>query len=177
MFETEAMTALMKDTHSKVALVTGSAAGIGRETAILLAERGYDVAVNYSKSESEAADTVAEVTRRGRRAILCKCNVADDAGVRAMVRRSADELGGLDVLANNAGMTHGEFCQRVYVHVRTNEKSPRRPSVRARTHEKSARRPSVRARTHEKSPRRPSVRARTHEKSPRRPSVHAQFDT
>src|SRR5438094_736094 len=90
----------------RVALVTGSATGIGRATAILLAERGFDVAVNYSKSETEAADTVAEIQRRGRRAILCRCNVADDASVRAMIRHSANELGGLDVLVNNAGMTH-----------------------------------------------------------------------
>jgi 3-oxoacyl-[acyl-carrier protein] reductase len=71
----------------------------------LLAGRGYDVAVNYSKSEEEAQKTAADISRQGRRAILCQCNVADDRAVRAMVTRCADELGGLDVLVNNAGMT------------------------------------------------------------------------
>ena len=96
----------MGNSQNKVALVTGSATGIGRETALLLADRGFDVAVNYSKSETDAAETANEIKRRGRRAILCCSNVADDAAVRAMLRRCADELGGLDVLVNNAGTTH-----------------------------------------------------------------------
>lgn len=89
----------------RVALVTGSASGIGRETAILLADRGLDVVVNFSKSQAEAEETAAEVRRRGRRVVLCRCNVADDAAVRAMLRQCCDLLGGLDVLVNNAATT------------------------------------------------------------------------
>jgi 3-oxoacyl-[acyl-carrier protein] reductase len=102
-----------------VALVTGSATGIGRETAILLAERGLDIAVNYSKSREEADQTVAEITKRGRRAILCQCNVADDAAVRHMVSRCGNELGSLDVLVNNAGMTY--FIKHVDLEALTEE--------------------------------------------------------
>jgi 3-oxoacyl-[acyl-carrier protein] reductase len=90
---------------SQVALVTGSATGIGRATALLLAQRGLAVAVNYSRSEKEAKETLDEVKRHGVPAILCRCNIADEAEVRAMVRRCREELGGLDVLVNNAGTT------------------------------------------------------------------------
>jgi 3-oxoacyl-[acyl-carrier protein] reductase len=89
----------------RVALVTGSATGIGRATALLLAQRGLAVAVNYSHSENEAKQTLDEVRSHGVAAIVCRCNVADEAEVRAMVRRCREELGGLDVLVNNAGTT------------------------------------------------------------------------
>jgi 3-oxoacyl-[acyl-carrier protein] reductase len=92
--------------HSgKVALVTGAATGIGRAVAVRLARAGLAVAVNYSRSEKDAEETAAEVKRHGVPALLCRCNVADDGGVRAMVARCRDELGGLDVLVNNAGTT------------------------------------------------------------------------
>src|SRR5438132_8238952 len=90
----------------KVALVTGSATGIGRAVALRFAREGLAVAVNYSRSEKEAEETLAEVTRHGVQAILCKGNVADEQAVRAMLARCRQELGGLDVLVNNAGTTH-----------------------------------------------------------------------
>jgi 3-oxoacyl-[acyl-carrier protein] reductase len=90
---------------SRVALVTGSATGIGRATALLLAQRGLAVAVNYSRSENEAKETLEQVKRQGVASILCRCNVADETQVRDMVRRCREELGGLDVLVNNAGTT------------------------------------------------------------------------
>lgn len=91
--------------NPRVALVTGSATGIGRAVAVRLAQRGLAVAVNYSRSEAEARETLAEVQSHGVPGILCHGNVADDAVVRAMIRRCRDELGGLDVLVNNAGTT------------------------------------------------------------------------
>jgi len=90
----------------RVALVTGSATGVGRAVAIRFARRGFAVAVNYSRSEAEANETVAEVRRLGVPAVLCRATVADDPQVRALVERCRTELGGLDVLVNNAGMTH-----------------------------------------------------------------------
>jgi 3-oxoacyl-[acyl-carrier protein] reductase len=89
----------------KVALVTGSATGIGRAVAVQFAQRGLAVAVNYSRSEAEAQETLDEVKKHGVPAILCRANVADDQAVRAMTARCAEELGGLDVLVNNAGTT------------------------------------------------------------------------
>jgi 3-oxoacyl-[acyl-carrier protein] reductase len=96
----------MSNTSRKVALVTGSATGIGRATAERLARAGLAVAVNYSRSQKEAEETLALVQKHGVPAILCQANVADDAAVRAMAERCRVELGGLDVLVNNAGTTH-----------------------------------------------------------------------
>jgi 3-oxoacyl-[acyl-carrier protein] reductase len=90
----------------RVALVTGAATGIGRAVAIRFAARGLAVAVNFSRSEAEAKQTLADVQSHGVPAILCLANVADDGAVRAMVARCRDELGGLDVLVNNAATTH-----------------------------------------------------------------------
>jgi 3-oxoacyl-[acyl-carrier protein] reductase len=90
----------------KVALITGSATGAGRAVALRFAREGYAVAVNYSRSEAEAQATFAAVRALGVPALLCKATVADDAQVRALVARCAKELGGLDVLVNNAGTTH-----------------------------------------------------------------------
>jgi 3-oxoacyl-[acyl-carrier protein] reductase len=90
----------------KVALVTGSATGAGRAIALRFASMEYAVAVNYSRSEADAKQTLADVQKHGVPAILCQANVADDDAVRAMVARARDELGGLDVLVNNAGTTH-----------------------------------------------------------------------
>ena len=90
----------------KVALVTGSATGAGRAIALRFARRGFAVAVNYSRSEAGANETFAQVRALGVPAIQCRATVADDAQVRAMVDRCRAELGGLDVLVNNAGTTH-----------------------------------------------------------------------
>src|SRR5437867_10623399 len=84
----------------KVALVTGSATGIGRAAAVRFAREGLAVAVNYSRSEKEAKETLTEVQSHGVPAILCQASVADDKAVRAMVQRCLAELGGLDVLVN-----------------------------------------------------------------------------
>lgn len=88
-----------------VALVTGSATGIGRSVAEMLADRGYDVVVNYSKSVAEAEETARSVEARGARALLVQAKVGDDAAVRSMVAKAVDTFGGLDVLVNNAATT------------------------------------------------------------------------
>jgi len=92
-------------TPRNVALVTGSATGIGRAVAIRFAKERFAVAVNYSRSETEARETLDEVQKLGVPAILCKANVAEEDAVKAMVERCVKELGGLDVLVNNAGTT------------------------------------------------------------------------
>jgi 3-oxoacyl-[acyl-carrier protein] reductase len=96
----------MSDTGRKVALVTGSATGVGRAAALRFAREGFAVVVNYSRSEKEAQATLADVKALGVPALLCRANVGDDDAVRDLVRRCRDELGGLDVLVNNAATTH-----------------------------------------------------------------------
>jgi 3-oxoacyl-[acyl-carrier protein] reductase len=90
----------------KVALVTGSATGVGRACAVRFAKLGFAVVVNYSKSEADAAETAELIRAAGGRVLVHKATVGDDAQVRAMVARSRDEFGGLDVLVNNAATTH-----------------------------------------------------------------------
>ncbi len=90
----------------KVVLVTGSATGIGRAVAVRFAKEGMAVAVNYSRSAKEAEETLAAVKSQGVPAILCRANVADERAVKDMFQRCRAELGGLDVLVNNAAMTH-----------------------------------------------------------------------
>lgn len=92
--------------EGRVALVTGSATGIGRAVAWRLAERGFAVTVNYSKSKEDAEETADGVRQRGAEALLFPANVADDTAVRAMVERTVAEFGGLNVLINNAATTY-----------------------------------------------------------------------
>ena len=90
----------------RVALVTGSATGIGRAVAWRFAERGFAVTVNYSRSKGEAEETAEGVRSRGGEAIVVQADVSDDAAVRAMVGRTVEAFGGLDVLVNNAATTY-----------------------------------------------------------------------
>ena len=89
----------------KAALVTGGATGIGRSAVLALARAGYDVAINYSSSEKAAKDTAAEAAKLGARTVLVKCDVSDEAAVRAMLAAVEKSFGRLDVLINNAGTT------------------------------------------------------------------------
>jgi 3-oxoacyl-[acyl-carrier protein] reductase len=86
-------------------LITGAATGIGRAATIALARAGYDVAVNYSSSEKAARETAAAAEKLGAKALVVRCDVSDEAGVRAMVKQVEDRFGRLDVLVNNAGAT------------------------------------------------------------------------
>jgi 3-oxoacyl-[acyl-carrier protein] reductase len=89
----------------KSALVTGASSGIGRSAALALARAGYDVAINYSRSAAAAEAVAAEAARLGARTLLCPCDVAEDAAVRAMLRDVDGAFGKLDALINNAGTT------------------------------------------------------------------------
>lgn len=88
-----------------VGLVTGAATGIGRSVAVALAKNGYDVVVNYSRSEAAAKDTARDAEAAGARALIYHCDVSDEAGVCAMLEATKEEFGRLDVLINNAGTT------------------------------------------------------------------------
>jgi 3-oxoacyl-[acyl-carrier protein] reductase len=87
------------------ALVTGAASGIGKSVALALAREGYDVAINYSRSDAAARQVAGEAEKLGARTLLFRCDVADDAGVRGMLDKVAEAFGRLDVLINNAGTT------------------------------------------------------------------------
>ena len=87
-----------------VMLVTGGSRGIGAAICRRAAQAGWDVAVNYNGSADKAAGVVADVEALGRRAIAVKADTADDAAVAAMFARTAEELGPVAALVNNAGI-------------------------------------------------------------------------
>ncbi|NLN16786.1 MAG: SDR family oxidoreductase [Firmicutes bacterium] len=86
-------------------LITGGGTGIGRAAAIAFAREGAKVAVNYSRSEAEAKETLAAVKEAGGDGLLCQADVADAAAVKDMMAKIKREWGSLDVLVNNAGVT------------------------------------------------------------------------
>jgi 3-oxoacyl-[acyl-carrier protein] reductase len=92
-------------TARRVGLVTGAATGIGRSAVVALARAGFDVAINYSRSDAEARETEAQARAAGAQTLLAKCDVADEAGVRAMLDAVGARFGRLDALVNNAGIT------------------------------------------------------------------------
>ncbi len=101
---------MLKD---KVALVTGGSRGIGRAIALVLAEAGADVAINYSGNEAKALEVVAEIERLDRRSLAIRANVASSEEVEQMVGQVLDTFGKLDILVNNAGITRDNLIMRM----------------------------------------------------------------
>jgi NAD(P)-dependent dehydrogenase (short-subunit alcohol dehydrogenase family) len=86
----------------KVALITGGDSGIGRSVAVLFAREGADIAVAYLDEHEDAEETKNAVEREGRRCILLSGDVANPEFCKDAVEKTVDELGGLDILVNNA---------------------------------------------------------------------------
>ena len=89
----------------RVALITGSATGVGRACAVRFAQLGFAVIVNYSKSEDEAVETARLCEELGVPVQVIAATVADDAQVKGMIGHVVKAFGGIDVLVNNAGTT------------------------------------------------------------------------
>lgn len=92
----------------KVVLITGASRGIGRATALKFAKMGWQVAVNYNKSEAKAKALCDEIAALGKTAKDFCADVADPAAVQKMVEEVYDFFGGIDVLVNNAGTCLGQ---------------------------------------------------------------------
>ena len=92
-----------------VAIVTGASRGIGRACALALAKQGYDVAVNYVSNEEAAKRVMEEVQVFGVRALTVRADTSDLPAVKDMFRTVVRELGGVDVLVNNAGVVDDRF--------------------------------------------------------------------
>jgi 3-oxoacyl-[acyl-carrier protein] reductase len=93
------------DFKNKVALVTGGGTGIGRATCLALSQRGVSVAVNYSRSKTDAEETVQIINNKGGHAIAIQANVSQDKEVRKMVDDIVQIFGTIDLLVNNASIT------------------------------------------------------------------------
>jgi NAD(P)-dependent dehydrogenase (short-subunit alcohol dehydrogenase family) len=86
------------------ALVTGADSGIGRAAAIAFAREGADVVLNYLPEEqADAEDVAALVEAAGQKAVLAPADLSDESAARALVHKTLDALGGLDIIANVAG--------------------------------------------------------------------------
>ncbi|WP_342427531.1 SDR family NAD(P)-dependent oxidoreductase [Paenibacillus sp. FSL L8-0158] len=94
------------DLHQKVALVTGGGTGIGRAVCMALAERKATVVVNYSRSKNDAEETVRMILEKGGRAIALQADVSRDQEVRTMVDQIVQQFGTINILVNNASITH-----------------------------------------------------------------------
>jgi hypothetical protein len=92
----------------KVALVTGADSGIGRAVALAFAREGADVLVSYLSENEDAAETVRVVEDAGRKAVAVPGDIGDEEHCKALVARAVAELGGLDILVNNAA-TQGVY--------------------------------------------------------------------
>ncbi|WP_411720469.1 SDR family oxidoreductase [Mycetocola sp.] len=87
----------------KFAIVTGSDSGIGRATAVALAEAGMDVGITWHSDQAGAEETAQEVRSTGRNAVVAQLDTTDLDGCGDALDALADELGGVDVFVNNAG--------------------------------------------------------------------------
>lgn len=95
--------------ENKVALITGSSRGIGKACALCLAQKGFDIVVNYNSNEEAANSTVSEITESGRKAMAIKADTSDLKQVQDMFRTAFKEFGRLDVLVNNAGVVNDAY--------------------------------------------------------------------
>src|SRR5262245_20516673 len=93
------------DLKGQVAIVTGSATGLGAAVALKLADRGARVVINYTKSAKEAEETLGEAKAKGVDALMAQGDVASDADCRRIAKQTVDKWGRIDILVNNAGTT------------------------------------------------------------------------
>jgi NAD(P)-dependent dehydrogenase (short-subunit alcohol dehydrogenase family) len=96
----------------KRALITGGDSGIGRAVAIAFAREGADVAINYLPEEqSDAEAVIALINAEGRKAVALPGDIRDEAFCKQLVENAVNQLGGLEVLVNNAGRQ--QFCESI----------------------------------------------------------------
>jgi len=103
----------MTETDSRIALVTGGSRGIGRSIALRLAKDGFYVVVNYISNESAAQDVLTEIENAGGKGKIARFDVADFDATQEAIEKIIEELGGLHILINNAGITHDTLILRM----------------------------------------------------------------
>jgi NAD(P)-dependent dehydrogenase (short-subunit alcohol dehydrogenase family) len=91
-----------KPLAGRTVLITGGARRLGRATALAMAEAGADVVITFLRSAREAQHTVIDLGSFGVRAVALRCDVTDEKSVKAAIKETGRELGGLDILINNA---------------------------------------------------------------------------
>lgn len=99
--------------NGQVALVTGASRGIGRAIALVLAQSGADVVVNYAGSESAAEEVVQLIRGMGRRSVKIQAHVGNTEQAENMVKAITEQFGRIDILVNNAGITRDNLIMRM----------------------------------------------------------------
>jgi 3-oxoacyl-[acyl-carrier protein] reductase len=97
----------------RVALVTGASRGIGRACALALGDAGAAVAVGFSTNGGAAEEVAGRLRESGGRAVTLGADLADPAAAAALVERTVAELGGVDIVVNNAGITRDNLAVRI----------------------------------------------------------------
>lgn len=93
-------------------LITGATGGIGEAIAKSFAEKGYDLALQYNKSESKASEMKAELQKAyGIKVLTVKADLSKTEEIEALAKKALSEFGTVDVLINNAGIAHQELFQ------------------------------------------------------------------
>lgn len=93
----------MNKINNKVILITGASSGIGKTTAILFAEKGADIAITYKNNKEGADETVAQITKLGRKVLAIKADLTKDDNAENVIEEVIKHFGKIDVLVNNAG--------------------------------------------------------------------------
>ena len=93
----------MQALEGKTALITGGAKRIGRDLALTLVDAGAKIAITYRDSKSDAEDVVLQIRRERGHAYALHCDLTDEMSVRSAAKSAMEQLGGLDLLVNNAG--------------------------------------------------------------------------
>lgn len=99
--------------EEKNALVTGGSRGIGKEIALGLAKKGFNIAITYNSNESLAQEVIEEIKENGVKALAIKGNSAQEEDVTNIVAKVEEELGTIDILVNNAGITKDNLIIRM----------------------------------------------------------------
>lgn len=91
--------------EGKKAIVTGGSRGIGKAISLMYAKEGADILVNYHSNDAAAKETVAEIEKLGRKGVAVAADVADYKSAQNMVDECVKQLGGVDIVVNNAGVS------------------------------------------------------------------------
>lgn len=103
----------MDDLKGRVALITGSSRGIGRAIALALAEAGADIALNFQSRAAEAGAVQSQILQMGRRCVSIQADVSLATEVARLVSGAQDQLGPIDVLVNNAGISRPQPIEEI----------------------------------------------------------------
>jgi len=101
--------------HKPVIVITGGSSGIGAATALLAAQRGYDICFSYNTKESSAQDVAAQIRALGADVIFVQADVSNESDILNLFAQVDDNFGRLDALVNNAGILHKKLFSDIKV--------------------------------------------------------------